>query len=269
MSIKDLIQAGHLSDARSQLVEKVKASPADTTARTLLFQILVLCGEWNKAERHLDAIEIQDGSIQPAFLHYKSLIAAERERLKVLSLETLPSFLPKTPAYFSLYYQGVQNLRNNKTDEAAELFRQVESQVPNISGTINGKKFTGFKDTDTALAYFLETIAHGRYVWIPFEAIRELTVMPPETLFDLIWASATLTTWEGLTLNCTLPVLYPDSSSAENNQIKMGRMTDWLPMGGSFTKGLGQHVFETEEDDIALLEIQEAVFTFSEQDEKE
>jgi type VI secretion system protein ImpE len=60
MNSKDLIKAGRLSDARKQLTEEVKAKPGDSGRRTLLFQVLAFYGEWDKAERHLDAIGTQD-----------------------------------------------------------------------------------------------------------------------------------------------------------------------------------------------------------------
>ena len=266
MNVKDLIKSGQLSEARSQLIDQVKTSPADTSARTLLFQVLVFGGEWDKAERHLEAISTQDRG-NPALLYYKNLIEAEKERIKVNQLDALPSFLPKTPPYFQLYFQARQKLKENKFDKAEELLQQVEEQMSPISGTVNGKSFTGIRDTDSSLAYFLETFAHGKYVWIPFEFIRELTLSPPETLFDLVWASSTITTWEGLTLNCVLPVLYPNSSNHENDLVKMGKMTEWESVGGPFIKGIGQHVFEFGKEDVSLLEIKDVQFNFSGPDE--
>ena len=147
-----------------------------------------------------------------------------------------------------------------KIDETRELFDRIDAQRPKISGTANGKSFTGFKDTDTFLSYFLEAIIHERYIWIPFESIRELSIATPKTLFDLIWNTARITTWEGLTVNCYLPVLYPESFLHEDDRMKLGRMTDWIPLGGSFSKGAGQHVFQVGEEEMPILEIQEALF---------
>lgn len=263
MTITDLIKDGQLSEARSRLVQQVKSSPADSGARTLLFQILLLCGEWDKAERHLDAIAVQEKEPNPAFLQYKNMIAAEQHRLKVSRLEDLPSFLPKTPHYFQEYYQALQKIQENKTEEATEILASVESKIPQISGTINGKEFSGLRDTDSSLAYFLEIFVHEQYILVPLEEIRELTIAPPKSLFDLIWSSASLTTWEGLTMNCIVPVLYPDSSSHDDNNIKMGKLTEWIPLGSSLARGVGQHVFEAGDEDISLLEIREAYFNFT------
>lgn len=87
MNSKDLIKAGRLSEARKQLVEEVKSSPADLGKRTLLFQVLSFCGEWDKADRHLDAIVTQDSSRQTGVQVYKNLVHAERERMEVVGLK--------------------------------------------------------------------------------------------------------------------------------------------------------------------------------------
>jgi type VI secretion system protein ImpE len=260
MHSKDLIKAGRLSEARKQLVEEVKSSPADLSKRTLLFQVLAFCGEWDKAERHLDAIAVQDANRETGVQVYKNLIHAEKQRLEVSRLNSRSSCMPETPPYLEMYYAAWQKVAENKIDEANELFDQIFAQRPMISGTVNGKRFTGLKDTDTFLSLFLEAIVYERYVWIPFESIRELSITPPSTLFDLLWTMARITTWEGLTTNCYLPVLYPESFLHEDDRVKLGRMTDWTPLGGAFSKGMGQHVFETGNEEMAILEIREAVF---------
>ncbi len=260
MNSKDLITAGRLLEARKQLVEEVKSFPADLGKRTLLFQVLAFCGEWDKAERHLDAIAGQDSSRETGVQVYKNLIHAERERMEVSELNARSSFLSETPPYLEIYYAAREKVVEKKMEEAKELFDQIDARRPMISGTVNGKRFTGFKDTDTFLSFFLEAIVYERYVWIPFESIRELSVDSPTSLFDLLWITARITTWEGLTTNCYLPVLYPGSFLHEDERVKLGRMTDWTPPGGPFSKGMGQHVFHAGQEEMAILDIREVVF---------
>lgn len=260
MNSRDFIRAGRLSEARNQLIEEVKSSPADLGKRTLLFQVLSFCGEWDKAERHLQVIAAQDARRETGVQVYKNLIHAERERIEVSKSNGRPSFLPKTPPYLETYFIAWERLLEKKPEEARELYDQIDAERPSISGTLNGESFNGFRDTDTFLSLFLEAIVHERYLWIPFESIRELSVSLPKALFDLLWITAHLTTWEGLSLNCYLPVLYPDSFLHEDDRVKLGRMTDWTPLGGPFTKGMGQHVFQIGKEVVALLDIREVLF---------
>lgn len=261
MDVKELIRSGRLSDARKQLVEEVKSSPADVGKRTLLFQVLALCGEWDKADRHLDAIVVQDASTETGVQVYKNLIHAEKERIEVFKRMRYPSLLTKAPSYFEMYFAAWDALLKKDIEGAQKLYDQIE--VSPLSGTINGKTFSGFSDMDSLLSLFIEVIVHERYVWIPCESLRELSITPPKSLFDLLWTTVHITTWEGLNLNCYMPVLYPESFLHEDERIKMGRMTDWIPLGGPFYRGSGQHVFQVGEEEMALLEIRDVVFEFS------
>ncbi len=286
MDLRSLIKEGRLSEARAALVEGVKSSPADTGKRTLLFQVLVLLGEWDKASVHLDMISTQDPSRLKGASVYSQLIAAEKERIAVFDLKQLPSFLPEAPDFFEPYYNAVRKLLFIKRSPAGgttpsspvagedkgegdikavgALFAQAEKSIPKVKGTLNGETFSGLKDTDSVLSPFLEAFIHGRYVWIPFAAIRELTVTAPRSLTDLIWIQANVTTWGGLNVGCFLPVLYPGSSSHEDEKIKLGRMTDWIALGDGYYRGAGQHVYQAGKKEIAILEIREAVFTYRE-----
>ncbi len=266
MDSKDLIKAGRLSEAREQLIEEVKSSPADVSKRTLLFQVLAFCGEWDKAERHLDLIAAQDPERESGVQVYKNLIQGERERMEVLNSNSRPSFLPAPPPYTDIYFEAMEKLSENKVDEAKELFDQSEEQRHIIAGTINGKSFTGFRDTDTSVSFFIEAIAHERYVCIPIESISELSISSPKTLFDLIWITANIITREGLTMNCYLPVLYAGSFLHDDDRVKLGKMTDWIPLGGLYSKGSGQHVFQIGEEEISILEIGEVIFNHPELD---
>lgn len=264
MDARDLITAGRLAEARKQLTEEVKAFPADPGKRTLLFQVLSFCGEWDRAERHLNAIVMQDAKSETGVQVYRNLLQAEKERLEVARRARRPSFLPRTPPYLERYLDALEKLAAGAVNGAAEIFDQIAATRPSLVGTINGKSFEGFEDTDTALAYFLEGIVHDRYVWIPVEEIRELIISEPKTLFDLLWIPAHVTTQGGLSIGCYLNVLYPDSFRHEDDRVKLGRMTDWASRGGPFARGVGQHVFQIGEEDVAILEIREvAIQTYA------
>jgi type VI secretion system protein ImpE len=263
MNAKDLIKDGQLSAARNELIDAVKSSPTDPNNRTLLFQVLAFCGEWEKARRHLEIIAAQDAARKTSVQAYLNLVEAEEERLEVFHNKQQPSLLPAAPEYIERYESVRQKLAAKDYDEAKSIFNQINDQRPQISGTLNGKPFVGFSDTDSQLSFFLEAFVHERYVWLPFEALRELSISEPKTMLDLLWAAAQVTTRDGLTINCFLPVLYPDSFRHEDDRLKMGRMTEWTDLGSGFHQGVGQHVFQVGEEDIGILEISEAVMNTS------
>ena len=139
MDAKDLIKAGKLAEARSQLVEDVKSSPADLNSRTLLFQVQAYAGEWEKARRQLEVITTQDANRETGVQVYLNLIQAETERIEVFQHQRSPSFLPKSPAYFEQYHDAWQKLTNQEFEVAQSIFSGSAVQVP--SGRLTRKIF--------------------------------------------------------------------------------------------------------------------------------
>jgi type VI secretion system protein ImpE len=258
---RELIKDGNLSEARSQLIQDVKNAPGDLASRVLLLQVLFYCGEWNKAENHLATIGSLDIQSEIGVQVYKNLVHAEKVRSEVAALKRRPEFLPETPTYAEHFFLGRELLYAGKNEEASKVFQQVGPFLPPLSGRVNDEKFSGIKNTDDFLGPFLEAMVHERYLWIPFEAIRELVITPPKTLLDLLWKSAQITCWDGLSLNCYLPVLYPQTFQQEDDRLKLGRMTDWLDLGGGLFQGVGQQVLQIGEGEMALLAIREIVFS--------
>ena len=260
MQADELIEAGRLSEARTFLIAEVKASPSDLGKRTLLVQVLAFCGEWDKARKHLESIVLQDPNRETGVQVYENLIQAEIEREEVINLRKIPSFLTEAPPYMDKYYVARKCLENKQLDQAKELFQQIDAQCLPIRGSVNGKRFSSLSDTDSMLGHFIEAIVYERYLWIPIEEIRELSIEEPKTLLDLLWISARITTLSGLTLNCYLPVLYPGTGYCADDQVRLGRVTEWASEGNGLSRGLGQHVFSTGDEEVALLDIREAVF---------
>jgi type VI secretion system protein ImpE len=260
VNIKELIKKGKFSEARAALVLAVKNYPKDTASRTLLFQVLLFSGEWDKAERHLEVLADLDSTMDSGVSLYKNLLKCERERVDVVAQRATPSFLPATPAYFEDYGKACRSIESDRDGGGSDVFRAMESMVPQVTGTVNGVEFLGMRNTDDMLAFALEVFAYDRYVWVPFEAIREIIITPPASLLDLIWIPALITTWGGLSLNGFLPVLYPETWKHEEERVRMGRMTDWSSTDGGIVRGAGPQVFIFADQDISILDLRDIQF---------
>jgi type VI secretion system protein ImpE len=261
MSAKDLIAAGKLKECRAQLTAEVKAAPSDMGKRTLLFQVLAFLGEWEKAEQHLNTIAAFNPRSAMGVEAYKDAIRAEKERRAVAEGRGVPGFLSSSTPYTELSLMAWNKVNEGLLGEAKGLYEEIEAQRPSLPGTLDGKQFDGFEDTDISLSPFLEAIVHERYVWVSFESLRELTVSAPRTLFDLLWVPARFMTWEGLNVNCYLPVLYPNTFRHADDLVKLGRITDWDWIGDTFPRGMGQHVYQVGDEEKALLEIRDVTFS--------
>lgn len=260
MDVKDLIKAGRLKEARERITEEVKAAPSNAAKRTLLFQTLSFCGEWDKAERHLDILAAGNPQAETGVQVYRNLISAEKKRLEVMEGTGRPSFMTKLPPWLETLFLAREKLQKGEVDEATLLFGEIGTQTRKINGSIDGANFKGFRDMDDFLTHFLEVFIHDSYLWFPLGSLRELSVPEPKSQLDLLWSPARITTMEGLDLSCFLPVLYPGSFRSDDDRVRLGRMTDWKDLGGGFYQGMGQHLFLVGDQEKGLLEMREVGF---------
>jgi hypothetical protein len=139
MNIKDLIRAGRLQEARNRIAEEVKASPSDAAKRTLLFQVLAFCGEWDKAERHLEILAERDPRAETGAQVYRNLITAEKKRDEVFQGTGRPSWMTRMPDWLEELFQAREKLSAGAPDEASAILRKIDGQTPAVSGVVDGR----------------------------------------------------------------------------------------------------------------------------------
>lgn len=259
MNTEECLRQGDLQAARQSAVAEVKASPGDESKRFVLFLVFCFLGEWDKARKQLEFIKVHTPAKAANVLAYENILQAEISRHLVWSGSDVADFLPEKPGYATIYAR-VKACYSEDSAQARRLIDEIWASLPGINAEIDGKVFSSFHETDSVLSFCLEAFVYEKYVWIPFAEIRELTIAKPQKLIDLLWASAQLTTLAGLTLNCYLPVLYPNSFQHQDDRVKLGRMTDWIDLGNGLAKGVGQHVYAGAQDDISFLSMGEMTF---------
>jgi len=260
MKTKELLDAGHLSAAIEQLNHEVRSHPTDSHLRTFLFELLCFAGDYARAERQLEVIAQQEATAEVGVQVYRNVLAAERARRRLFSEGLRPSFLFDPPRYVHLHLEAVDRLREANPTEAAALLEASASSRPRLEGRIEGEAFLDFRDGDDLMAPVLELIVHRRYIWLPFEQIKHLTIAIPKRLRDLLWLPATLESHHGPVGEVFLPVLYDGSSEHADDRVKLGRMTDWRAMAEGLAQGVGQHLFCIDDQDRGLLEVREIEF---------
>jgi type VI secretion system protein ImpE len=125
-----------------------------------------------------------------------------------------------------------------------------------VKGTLNEQPVEGLCDADDLLAPILEVMVLRDYVWVPWSQITELEVMPPAHPRDLLWTPARIVLADGEQRRGYLPALYPGTHAAQDDALKLGRLTDWLaPDGDGPVRGVGQHLLVAGETDLGLLEV--------------
>lgn len=258
---KALLDAGDLKGATEQLISDVKANPTDTTLRTFLFELLCFAGEWERAEKQLDVIGHQSMQTAIGVQAYRNNIKAERDRQRLFADGLQPHFLSEPPSYVDLLLAAVNRLREGNFAEAREQLDKAEEERPALSGKLNGDRpFADFRDYNDATGSVLELIVKDQYTWLPFEQISRVEIAEPKNLRDLLWANARIESRDGTMGEVFLPTLYAGSQQHENDQIKLGRMTDWRETSEDIYTGIGMRLFLVDDEDKALLQVRSIEF---------
>lgn len=260
MQAKDLFQAGKLKEAVEQLVLEVKASPNDGARRTFLFELSCLVGDWDRAGRQLDVIGHQSAQAELGVMVYRANMKAEQERRRVFAEGVQPHFLKEPPAYADLQVAALGQIARGEFAEARATLDRAEEERPAVTGKLDGKEFQDFRDYDDRLGGVLELIVKDKYVWLPFEQIKRFDISPPKQLRDMLWASARIEALDGTVGEVYVPTLYPGTAESDNDQLRLGRMTDWKEVGGELYNAVGLRLFLIDGQDKTLFEAKSVEF---------
>jgi type VI secretion system protein ImpE len=227
VNAQELFRAGRLNEAVDALGAELRNNPTDAQRRTFLFELLCFAGNYERAEKQLDILAQRGADSAMGTLLYRSALHAEQTRQKMF----LEGTLPTGPAPRS------------------------------VSGTLNGTPFHSLSDADPRIGARLEIFAAGQYTWIPLEQIASVRINPPKRLRDLLWAPAVVRTssdFRGVELGEVLvPALAPLSWAHDNDEVRLGRRTEWQEIGPDAQAPIGQKLLLVDDQEFPLLELRE------------
>jgi type VI secretion system protein ImpE len=228
MNSRQLFDAGKLNAAIEALGSELRDNPADAQRRTFLFELLCFAGNYDRAEKQLDVLSSGGPEAGMGALLYRSALHAERLRTDIFRNQAFP--LDTAPS-------------------------------GDIAGILNGKAFSSIEDGDPRIGARLEVFAAGQYMWIPWAQVASLKIEAPKRLRDLLWTPAMLKTSEefkGQELGeLLLPSLTPLSFDSTDDEIRLGRATDWIDLPDGDFVAIGQKVLMIDGEQVPLLSIRE------------
>jgi type VI secretion system protein ImpE len=262
-TIEEDVRQGKLEDALAGLQAAIRKSPADPKQRVLLFQLMSVMGQWERAMTQLNVVGDLDATALPMVQTYRTALKCEELRAEVFAGRRTPLLFGEPAQWAALLVQSLILGAQGKSDESDALHTQAFDQAPASSGKIDGQPFAWLADADVRLGPVLEAIVDGKYYWIPFGNLRTLRIEKPADLRDLAWIPAYLTLANGGEVVSLIPTRYPGSEASADPSIRMARKTDWQVRkdgkDGTST-GLGQRMFATDQGDYPILEVRSIDF---------
>jgi len=262
-TIEEDVRQGKLEEALAGLQAAIRKAPADPKYRVLLFQLMSVMGQWERAMTQLNVVGDLDGKALPMVQTYRTALKCEELRAEVFAGKRTPLLFGEPAQWAALLVQSLVLGAQGKTDESDVLHTQAFDQAPTSSGKIDGQPFAWIADADVRLGPVLEAIIDGKYYWIPFGNLRIVRVEKPADLRDLVWIPAYLTLANGGEVVSLIPTRYPGSESSSDPSIRMARKTDWQERKGGndgTSTGLGQRMFATDQGDHPILEVRSIEF---------
>lgn len=257
---KQLFDAGNLAGAIEAQTQEVKSNPNDAARRTFLFELLSFAGEFERAAKQLDVISHQDVQSEWATQVYTNIVHAEGLRARLFSDGLKPEFLFDPPPYIHLHLEAINRLRENRPQEAQALLDRAEDDRPVPRGQTGSRAFEDFRDCDDVLAPCLELILIRDYIWLPIEHVRELEISRPERPRDLLWAPVRVVLIDDTQRRAYMPTRYCGSHRHSDDQVRLGRMTDWEASEAGPVLGTGLRQFLIGDDAIPVLELPTVTF---------
>jgi len=256
---EEFLRSGDPTRALSALQSTIRQRPADAQLRVFLAQLLMVLGQWERAVQQLSVVGEMDASALPMVYTYRAAVQCELLRRAVFAGQRSPLVFGEPEGWIARLVQALGSDASGHHAEAAELRAHGFKEAIGTAGQINGQSFEWIADADSRLGPVLEAMIDGGYYWIPFGRIRRIVIEPPENLGDLVWTPAQFTwTNEGQVIG-HIPTRYVGSEGADD-ELRLGRKTEWRPLGGEGFAGLGQRVLATDVDEVALLDVRELVF---------
>jgi type VI secretion system protein ImpE len=254
MTPEDHLKSGDPAGALAALQTLVKAKPADAKLRIFLFQLLCVMGQWDRAIRQLKVCgELDPGALQMAQA-YREAIICEVYREKVFAGDKAALVFGEPQEWLAWLIEAQKLLAKGEVAAAADLRARAFDAAPASTGEMDGARFDWIADADMRIGPVLEAIINGRYFWLPFAQISQITFDPPTDLRDAVWTAANIRLANEGSVVAFLPTRYPLSGQKGQPAEKLSRATSWTDAGAETFVGLGQKLLSTDQGDVALLD---------------
>jgi type VI secretion system protein ImpE len=259
-TIEEDVRNGRLEEALAGLESAIRKAPAESKHRVLLFQVLSLMGNWDRATTQLKVLGDMSKTVLPMVQTYQTVLLCEKLRADVFAGKRTPLLFGEPQQWAALLVQALALGAQGHEEQFDALHAQAFEQAPASSGKIDGQPFAWIADADVRLGPVLEAIIDGKYYWIPFCNLLSIAIEKPSDLRDLAWIPAYLTLSNGGELVSLVPTRYPGSESSADPAIRMARKTDWTERKDGTSTGSGQRMFTTDQGDHPLLEVRKIEF---------
>lgn len=268
MNAHELLNAGKLSEAISEAKALVKGSPKHLEHRWLLGELLILAGDYDRADAQFDTLMTLETKAAVAVTPIRQLLRAEAARRQFYDEGRVPELLDGAGQAVRDRLEAFVRLREGNPIEAGALAERAEIARPALAGTLviggEEKAFDDVRDLDDITAGVLEVYTQtGKYYWIEMRTVERLTFTPATRPLDLLWREAQIAVKDAFDATVHIPAVY-GTLQGSDDATRLGRRTDWLGNDGDAIVGVGRRCFVLNgEEEVDVMSIESIEFSQS------
>jgi type VI secretion system protein ImpE len=253
------LRDGDPQAALKLLQDQVRQHPGDAKLRVFLFQLLCVLGQWDRALNQLNVAGELDASTLAMVQTYREALQCERLREQVFEGRRAPMLFGEPQTWIALLIEALLLEGRGQGDAARKLRDRAFEEAPASPGRLDGEPFEWIADADMRLGPALEAVINGRYYWVPFSHLAEVTFDAPADLRDAVWMPAHVEFANGGDAVALVPTRYAGTDLADP-MLALARRTEWHETAPGFHAGRGQRLLATEAGERALMDVRSIAF---------
>lgn len=256
--IAEALRDNALDEAIELAKAHLKTAPSDKDARHLFIDLLILAGDYARADAQCNLAATFAPEDTMGFALLRNQLRAMAARSAWFDTAATPDF-PNGPTSLDQAALKVAIAHRDGSPETAALLQSVDDIRGEQPMRWNGGLVSDFRDLDDRIPHALEVImTGGAYLWIDFSRITAVRVEPIARPRDLAFRSAELELADGAIASVLLPAIYHGTTG---ETLLLGRETEWIDEPTGITTGRGQKCFLAGDDLVSFhdLETLEAV----------
>ncbi len=248
-----------MSKALEAAQDVARNDPANAACRRVLFDLLCVAGQWERAKTQLKVMG-ELGGDEKIVRVFGDLLLCESLRAEIFRGKKTPLVMGEPEEWLGWLVKSNEFAAHGEYEAAMELRAKAFDVAEPVPGKINDEPFEWLGDADARLGPVLEVVINGQYKWLPLHQVTRIDLSEPSELLDLVWAQANFTWVNGGNAVGFIPVRYPGTEESPDGDMLLARKTDWKTMAEGIQFGIGQRELATDARDIALLDVRTIEF---------
>ncbi|OEC96932.1 type VI secretion system accessory protein TagJ [Rhizobium sp. YK2] len=247
--IAEALSENALDDAIEQAKAHVKALPTDKDGRHILIDLLILAGDYPRADAQCNVATTFAPEDMMGFAMLRNQLRAMAARSAWFEEAAVPEF-PNGPTALDQAAMKVAIAHRDHSSDTAAALQSLEAIRGERPMRWNGQLVSDLRDLDDRIPHALEVImTGGSYLWIDFSRIAALRIEPIARPRDLAFRRAELELVDGASAPVLLPAIYHGTTGAK---LLLGRETEWVDEPTGITTGRGQKCFLAGDDLVSF-----------------